>query len=460
MTSLRPDRRRTPCWLPVALCAAACSGAITDPGDLDAASPADSGTVAGDAAVPAGDAGESRDAAQGAPDAAAPGADAAAPGRDAASPGPDASAAGPDAGSAGADAAVVTIGPRPVTPTPVSKGTLFVAPSGTGTTCSLAQPCALATATGKVAPGDVVFLRGGVYSVTGRIRLNTSGTAAARIVYESYPGELAILDGSTLTQPAQGMIAVYGSFISLRLIEVRRMPESAVYLGGNDNVVEGVHSHHNFYSGIQAYSPYTDFPYGSYGSRNVIRDCVVHDNSDVGGPANGGNADGISISSGADNVIEHCLVYGNSDDGIDTWRSTGSIVRNTLVYGSGLADGNGNGFKAGGLAPSEGTLVEHCISYRNQSSGFDFNSGKSVVFRHNTSWDNADWGYVTGSDTLVEASISSSDGSGTCTSAGTKTGNSWQRSGTVSFVSTDPTSPDFLRPTPGGGFEDLGAYAR
>ena len=38
-------------------------------------------------------------------------------------------------------------------------------------------------------------------------------------------------------------------------------------------------------------------------------------------------------------------------------------------------------------------------------------------------------------------------------------GNAWEREGDVAFVSTDPGSADFLKPTPDGGFADIGAYA-
>ncbi len=185
----------------------------------------------------------------------------------------------------------------------------------------------------------------------------------------------------------------------------------------------------------------------------------MHDNSGAGiddaSYADGGNSDGISMSSGLENRIENCLVYGNSDDGIDTWRTLDSYVGYTIVHGSGIASGNGQGVKAGGAPPSRGTTVEHCLSYDNRGAGFDQNSGVSVTFVHNTSWSNGR-GFYGGEDTEMRFNLAGEENARG--GSGVDMDNSWQREGTVMFLSTDPTSADFLVPTP-GVFENLGAHA-
>ena len=118
--------------------------------------------------------------------------------------------------------------------------------------------------------------------------------------------------------------------------------------------------------------------------------------------------------------------------------------------------GNGQGVKAGGAPPSRGTFVEHCLSYSNRAAGFDQNSGLEVVFSYNTSWNN-ERGYWSGADTVLEHDIAAE--ANAVGGGGISTDNSWDRTGSVAFVSVDPASPDFLVPSPGGGFEDLGAYA-
>ncbi len=364
-------------------------------------------------------------------------------------------------GAGGSPVPVPLIGPRPVTPTPAAEGSIYAAPAGTGTACSLADPCDLWEAIDQAEAGDVAFLRGGTYDIDDQVRFSGDGTASDPILFESYPGELAILDGSSVAVGESITIRLTGSFYVLRLLEIRNMPRQGLLFPGTDNLVEGLHIHHNHLSGMQISSSY-DQPYGAEASRNVIRDSVTHDNFDEGttipGFANGGNADGISISNGTENRVEHCLVYQNSDDGIDTWRSTDSYVGYSISHSNGIADGNANGIKAGGLEPSARTFVEHCIAYGNLANGIDYNSGAEVTFSFNTTFQN-NRGFYLGDDTVADHNIASGDVSDDVNSAGTQTDNSWQRDGTVEFISEDSSSPDFLRPTPTGGFADIGAYA-
>lgn len=351
----------------------------------------------------------------------------------------------------------IKIGPKPFVATALAKGTLFASPTGSGTTCSLASPCSIWTVISKAKSGSVVFLRGGTYAVSKTITFGNVGSAGAPIIYESYPGESAVFDGIANPKGAKIAINVSGKFIRLRNFEVKNMPMQGFWIQGTDNVLDGLHVHHNSLSGIQVYSPYDSFPYNTYGSRNVIKNCIVHDNFDEGtmvsGFANGGNADGISISSGANNRVENNLVYHNSDDGIDAWRSTDTYFGYNISYGNGIANGNGNGIKAGGISPSRGTIVEHNLVYSNRATGIDYNTGSSVTIINNTTWNNKQ-GYYKGSDTVLEYNISAES----LRSGGSvEVDNSWQRSGKVTFISTDPKSTNFLVPSIGGGFQDIGA---
>lgn len=365
--------------------------------------------------------------------------------------------AGTDAVEGDAGSTLRPLGPRTVTPTALSEGTLFAAPSGDGEACSAAEPCDVWTAVGRAAGGDVVFLRGGIYDIDRNLSFRGRGVDPAPAIFESYPGERAVFEGSGDSDD-EYYLRVLGDPIVLRLFDIRLMPRSGISVRTSDNVLEGIHAYDNLLSGIHVHESYTV----PVSNNNLITDCVVYGNSGAGiGGAefnDGGNSDGISMSSGIGNRVENCLVYANSDDGIDTWRTTESYVGYSIVYGNGIANGNGQGIKAGGAPPSATSFVEHCVSFDNRAAGFDFNSGDGVVFLHNTAWDNDGSGFYTGENTRVENNISVEDevpmgGRATAES------NSWQRDGDAMFISTDPESPDFLRPTAGGGFEDIGAYA-
>jgi len=104
----------------------------------------------------------------------------------------------------------------PTNPTPLSDGTLFVAPDGTGTDCTEANPCDLWTAAEIVQPTDVVFLRGGTYDIDHTLNLDQSGTEDASILFESYPGEHAILDGSSNTLGDDVFIRLRGWYVQIR----------------------------------------------------------------------------------------------------------------------------------------------------------------------------------------------------------------------------------------------------
>jgi len=91
-----------------------------------------------------------------------------------------------------------------VIPTPDES--FYVSPGGVGTACSPVAPCALVEGLNQAGPGDAVILRGGVY-YEGEILLPYSGTPSAPIVIQSYPGEMAVLDGAdpaTFAWTAQG----------------------------------------------------------------------------------------------------------------------------------------------------------------------------------------------------------------------------------------------------------------
>lgn len=176
---------------------------------------------------------------------------------------------------------------------------MFVAPDGTGSACTEASPCELHTAVSLAGPADVVFLRGGVYSVNESISFDNAGTPQQPISFESYPAELAIIDGSANQLGDSVYFRISGEYYQIRRLEIRNMPRQGLYIGGCHNMIDGIHSHNNGLTGIQIVSPYDEFPYGEYGSFNTLVNCVSHDNYDEGtsipGFNDGDNADGFCM---------------------------------------------------------------------------------------------------------------------------------------------------------------------
>jgi hypothetical protein len=327
---------------------------------------------------------------------------------------------------------------------PAYEPTLFVAPDGSDANDgrSLDRPLrTLAAAATRVVPGDVVWLRDGVYAAGAD--LSRSGSADAPIVIESHPGECAILDGST-----DGRLTISGArHLLLRNLIVRDSPAEGVLLqNASDVTLSNLRVHGSYYSGITNIG----------GSRNTFRYVVAHDNVDH---ASGGDADGISISSGDGHRIERCLVYGNSDDGVDTWRSTGTLVERCVAFDNGRLAGDGNGIKAGGGSEVVRTVVRESVAFGNRANGFDHNSGVDVRFDHNTAYGNGGLGFVAG-DSVLRNNLAFGNARGDWTSGpygNDEVTNSWNLGvAGDAVVSSDPQDDAFLALHPDGPAADAG----
>jgi hypothetical protein len=83
--------------------------------------------------------------------------------------------------------------------------THYVSNSGSGATCSIGSPCAVQYAFDNAAAGDVWCFRGGTYHVpakttgdgyAGYYNVANNGTAEKPIVFQAYPGEIPIMNGT------------------------------------------------------------------------------------------------------------------------------------------------------------------------------------------------------------------------------------------------------------------------
>ena len=367
----------------------------------------------------------------------------------------------------------------------IDEKSIFISPTGKGTKCTLLEPCnimLLDTSNGKIKikAGDKIFFRGGVYAYSmnrfRRIYLK-GGKKGKPVTYESYPGELAIFDGSELDiqhkekeEWREGRLELRENYTILRNIEVRNMPEYGIRIFGNHNIVEGCIVHNNHLSGIEILNNKDGYsPKSTGGSFNIVRNNTIYNNSDVGlqyGNYNlGGNADGITIHSGVKNLITHNIVYGNSDDGIDTYKSMYSTVSYNLVYGNGKGkNGNANGIKLGGSDNKLGlhAIAKHNISYANNGFGFTVHGKENnTTIEFNTAYDNKKAGYAILNDTTIKNNISylNKKGDLVWSKGQIQENNSWQRDmKTFKFINYNLNSKNFLKPSSDSKLEDIGAY--
>lgn len=241
-------------------------------------------------------------------------------------------------------------------------------------------------------PGDTLMLRGGTYSQSARRAITCTGTAAARIVIMSYPGERALL-----TRPADnidtqnnievvscsyltllnlgfqggscGMRVIGGSFLTIEGCEIYETGNNAIavnsgnytydgfvirgnnihhtglsvngttegegmYLGCNDNACRVTNAlvEGNYIHHLRATSDGgndgIEVKYGSGG--NTIRNNVIHDTNI------GRQYPGIFVYGGGSspNIVEGNAIW-NSGEAIQV--VSDAIVRNNLLFNSSVA---------------------------------------------------------------------------------------------------------------------------
>ena len=396
----------------------------------------------------------------------------------------------------------IIIGPREVFSTPLEFGTFFVSVNGSGLGDGSSVSNAVSWSSflnekwNEVEAGDVVFFKGGTYNFTESLPSFTlcEGKKNQPVIYESYPGDTAIFDGtqvdSLYIHRHNGNVTLYGNNIWLRKVEFNRLPHWGPRVFGANCIIEGVSSHHNLLSGIEISRGYNTV-------NCIIRDNYLFENSDLnvrGGGGNyseydfGENADGLTMHSGVVmNIVSHNMVYENSDDGIDSWGGQLTIFSYNFIKHQGkyspAGRGNGSGIKCGS-AKMFGTQAIHNITEE-----INFKKGSYVVALKA----NATEGVVMAYNTLHKSTFAIDNLASTSVyrnlvlrtfsklqdgpTAKASIENSYNMipafippdyavSSSVysadaerRMLSIDPNSEDYLRPDPNDLFANIGAYA-
>jgi len=327
------------------------------------------------------------------------------------------------------------------------------------------------------------------------------------VIFESYPGETAIFDGSKVDSldihAHNGNVTLFGNYIWLRKVEFNRLPHWGPRVWGAHCIIEGVSSHNNLLSGLEV-------SWGSNTYENIIRDNYLYENSDLDIAPNGGdngdlydeynygnNADAITLHSGVMNIVTHNTAYENSDDGIDTWDAVLTVFSYNYVGHEGKASykghGDGGGLKLGS-GNNYGTQAFHNIMYQInfEYSGYGAcaiknNATTGAVMSYNTMHlSRYSIDYVPSSriyrNILLRAThglmnTESTDDNGNMLPPTDTIENSFNMipaflnpdystslddyctDAESRMLSIDETSPDFLRPDPNGIFANIGAYA-
>ena len=131
---------------------------------------------------------------------------------------------------------------------PSPGGQLFVSPSGTGSTCSQAAPCAAQTGINQALPGQRIEALNGTYAVNLRWEpasgLGRSGTSAAAITFEGY-GSGAVFHSAATGGSEIFKVSGGASFLRFRNFKVEATPALWTGTGHQAFYVSGVGGAHD-----------------------------------------------------------------------------------------------------------------------------------------------------------------------------------------------------------------------
>ena len=246
-----------------------------------------------------------------------------------------------------------------------------------------------------IQPGDLVYLRGGVYNFTDQQWLrNKNGVAENLIRIWAYPGETPILSrGETYTHPAYYCgIWFVGDYFHFKGLEISGYYQetSHVWTGfraqdSNNNIFELLNVHHNG----------AGFLLRGNSGGNLILNSDFHHNQDP--LTSYGNADGLQLAyipSGNTNTVRGSRMWWNTDDGFDLWLNEGNVIieDSWAWYNGYLPDtfdsaGDGSGFKLGKQDENHSSeilrTIINSIASHNRLAGFMDNGALSNMELYN-----------------------------------------------------------------------------
>lgn len=208
--------------------------------------------------------------------------------------------------------------------------TLYVSTSGSdASNGSITTPYRTITKAAQVAkPGDQVHVRGGVYYET--VTIVSKGTASARILFRSYPGETAIIDGSQALADKNGVTFYQASYVDFSDFEVRNAKRVGICGWGANNIRvlnNLVHSawRNGIYFGYDTMGAVYDITVDG----NTVRNNVLENQNHTW---SGGWANGVVVAKADRARITNNKVYNNDGEGAGFLLTTNGVLEGNEIY--------------------------------------------------------------------------------------------------------------------------------
>lgn len=262
-----------------------------------------------------------------------------------------------------------------------------------------------------VAPGDVIYLRGGTYDLAQKpVLTGKSGTADAMIRVWNYPGERPVLQpGPAYVLEEYVGIFFIGDYVHFRGLELTGFVNVDSFVAralraeaSSYNIFERLDVHHN---GAGLLIQDLDGG-GGYSTGNLVINSDFHHNAD---PNTGyGNADGMGINyifgPDATNTIRGCRAWNNSDDGFDVFANNGHVLiedtwswHNGYIPDTETPGGDGDGFKLGITEFHDEPIlrtIRRSVAFANRLTGFHQEEADArMALYNNTAYGNGAAGF-------------------------------------------------------------------
>ena len=290
---------------------------------------------------------------------------------------------------------------------PTKHGDYFVAPDGSDMNPgTYEEPWATWQRAFEVAEaGDTVYFRGGVYKPEeawydgkyynclymphGETVVGHDGEPGNPICYFNFPGEEPILDCEKIEPFSNFNTAINMSrvnFVHFRGLTIRNVLQTRDYVecfgigatGCSNITFERITIHNvegNAFRYGSSFGTYPEIPYDTV----LFINCDAYNCADIlprePGATLGGAADGYKTwgKPGTFMLFEGCRSWNNSDDGFDPGTDPVTVINNCWSFNNGYYDGDGTGFKTGGMLQDNGStvtrLITNCIAANNSHSG-------------------------------------------------------------------------------------------
>ena len=179
-------------------------------------------------------------------------------------------------------------------------------------------------AANMVEPGEMVYVRGGIYYET--VRIYNSGTATMPIKIMAYPGENPVVDGQN-TDPGEGagLLVLIGDYIYASGLEVRNSAYDGIQVLGNYDVVVNMFVHHCQKKGV----------FINGGHHSIVENNRIWWNSTSNEYGQSGSwSSGITASRAGISyaTIRNNTVWENWGQGINTYEADHTLIEGNIVH--------------------------------------------------------------------------------------------------------------------------------